>query len=504
MAAPEIHETAGPRRSADQRDRERRPRSSRRHAEARVATGRPSFAMPGSQTVRLTILGLVFAAIAFFGGSARADVNWLIPLRIICLFAIAVLIVLPIREKAHALRVPAILLAALALVIAVQLIPLPPSIWMELSGHARFAEATQVAGIEQPWRPISLVPWLTWNSLIALLPAFAILMALWGITPMQRDRVIAGFIIFLGLSVLLGVAQVAGAMNGPPLYYRFIAPDSAIGFFANRNHSAAVLSTGFPILRLWSLSAPTGSKSSRRQLLALVGALVLLVMVVVTGSRTGMVVGFMSLAASLLMAPLEELGSRVDPRHARWMQIGAIAAPVVLVLVLVLFGKALSFDRIINDDLMAEQRVVYLPLLIELTRSYLPLGSGFGTFDPVYRSSEPDWAITIQYLNHAHNDLLELAMTGGIAAVGVLGAFVVWILKRLWQTRGMPLHRETVSVRAGTIMAGAIMAASLTDYPLRTPIAGAVMVLASWLIARPLFDMGESRMRKSSHSRGRS
>lgn len=466
---------------------ERRGENRRRHRPAPRTPTKMPFTI-SAELGRLTILAALFIAIAFFGGSARADVNWLLPLRPICLFAIALLAVLPTRDRAHSMAIPALLLAGLALTIAVQLVPLPPDIWTALPGHARFADAAVVAELEQPWRPISLVPWLTWNSLFALLPALAILTGLWGITPRQREKVVAGFLIFLGVSVALGIAQVAGALNGPPLHYRFFAQDSAIGFFANRNHAAAVLATGFPVLRLWSLSGTPGrGTGSKRRIFSLVAALVLLIMIVVTGSRTGMLVGFASLAASLAMAPIDEMG-KLDPRKAWIVRIGAVAVPLLVVVLLVLFGKAVALDRIVDDDLLAEQRVVYLPLLLDLMRTFLPFGSGYGTFDPLYRSFEPDWAITVKYLNHAHNDLLELLMTGGVPGLAVLAVFILWIAVRLWKTRRDPRSPETISVRAGSIMAAVLLGASLTDYPLRTPIAGAVLVLACWLIARPLSD----------------
>ena len=212
--------------------------------------------LPGAETARLVLLGVCFTAIAFFGGSARADVNWLLPLRTVCLFVIAILVVMPLRSRAHSMTVPALLLLCLAVTIGVQLVPLPADVWTALPGHGRFAEAADAAGLDQPWRPISLVPWLTWNSLFALLPAAAILVALWGIAPHQRDKIIIGFLIFLGISVILGVIQAAGVLTGPPLHYRFFAQDFAIGFFANRNHAAAALATGFPVLRMLSLTAP--------------------------------------------------------------------------------------------------------------------------------------------------------------------------------------------------------------------------------------------------------
>ncbi len=443
--------------------------------------------MTRSQLARLVILGVLFAAIAFFGGSSRADAYLLLFLRPVCLVILAVLIVLPVTAPARSMRVPAILLALLALVIAVQLVPLPPSVWTALPGHERFAEAALAAGLEQPWRPISLAPWRTWNSLLALLPAAAMLLALRGVTHRQEPYVINGFLAFLAVSLLLGVFQIAGLMDGPPLEYRFFAEDSIVGFFANRNHSAAVLATGFPLLRMWSLAHGKRSMpSSRRRVIALGGALVLLVMIVVTGSRGGILVGFASLAASLAMSPLEELGARMRKSNAKLLRAAVVAVPMLIVALLILFGKALAIDRFVDDDLLAEKRVTFLPVMLDIVRDFLPFGTGFGSFDPVFRSYEPDWGLTRKYFNNAHNDLIELVMTGGIPALLLLVAFVAWIGLRLWRSwKGVP-PRETISTRAGAIMAGSLLLASLTDYPLRTPLAGAVMVFAVYLMCRPL------------------
>lgn len=482
-------------------DRGERGRGERRRKRsADEARGRTRVASrgPHGQTARLVILGVLFASIALLGGSARPDVNWLLFLRPICLFAIAVLVVLPAPQRARSMSVPAVLLVLLAITIAIQLVPLPPSVWTGLPGHGRYAEAALAAGIEQPWRPISLAPWRTWNSLFALLPSGAMLVALWGIAPRHESRLVTGFLLFVGLNLFIGVLQVSGALNGPPLPYRFFAEDSVIGFFANRNHTAAFLATGFPLLRMWSLDFDDrrpgeDRRQSRRRMIALVAAMVLLVMIVVTGSRTGMVVGFFALAASLAMWPLDAVGKGMRREHATWLRIAIVAVPLVMVVLLILFGKALAVDRFVEDDLLAEKRITFLPLLIGLVRDFLPFGSGFGTFDPVFRSNEPDWGLSLQYFNNAHNDLIELALTGGLPALLVLFAFVGWIAIRLIASyRQMP-PREAISVRTGAVMAASLLGASLTDYPLRTPLAGAVMVFAAFLIARPLLPATGSR-----------
>ena len=66
-------------------------------------------------------------------------------------------------------------------------------------------------------------------------------------------------------------------------------------------------------------------------------------------------------------------------------------------------------------------------------------------------------------------------MTGGVLAMAVLVAFVVWILRRIWETRKnsrWPRRFPRAPARHG----GCLLGASLTDYQLRTPIAGAILV----------------------------
>ena len=65
-----------------------------------------------------------------------------------------------------------------------------------------------------------------------------------------------------------------------------------------------------------------------------------------------------------------------------------------------------------------------------MLKDFLPTGIGFGAFDPAFRVFEPDSSLSPLYLNHAHNDLVELALTGGIAALLMFALFLLMCLKR--------------------------------------------------------------------------
>jgi O-antigen ligase len=110
----------------------------------------------------------------------------------------------------------------------------------------------------------------------------------------------------------------------------------------------------------------------------------------------------------------------------------------------------------------------------------MPFGSGFGTFDPVYRIHEPYDRLDQQYLNHAHNDLVELALTAGVPGLVLVGAFLVWFARRCWilnrESRPTPALAPAL---AGAAVLGILLLASLADYPLRTPLMMMVGAIAA-------------------------
>jgi O-antigen ligase len=126
-----------------------------------------------------------------------------------------------------------------------------------------------------------------------------------------------------------------------------------------------------------------------------------------------------------------------------------------------------------------------LPVLLGIVGDFFPFGSGFGSFDPVYRYYEPDALLGPAYLNHAHNDFLELVMTGGLPAAAVALVFMVWTVRQALRlrraTETSPRGRYAL-LAIGMIVLAAF--ASLVDYPLRTPIHVMLFAFASgWLAA---------------------
>ena len=96
----------------------------------------------------------------------------------------------------------------------------------------------------------------------------------------------------------------------------------------------------------------------------------------------------------------------------------------------------------------------------------------------VYQVDEPQGLLANTYLNHAHNDLLEVLLTGGVPGAALLIVAVVgWLIasRRAFLRGG----GGTFGIRrAGVVILGLMFAASLFDYPLRVPSLEVLAVIA--------------------------
>ncbi len=422
------------------------------------------------------------------GGGARADITSLLYVRPAAILCITAMLILPGHVDWRLVRAPLLMLLFLAGLMLVQLVPLPPSVWSSLPGHGRFTAAGVDVGAT--WRPISLSPDLTLNSLQALLVPSATLIGMAAIGRKRAYALLPILIAVIVLSAVLGIAQLTSGPGSALRFYRVTNEASAVGLFANRNHQAVFLVIAFPLLVLWILSARTGmargvlGENNRvRQWLAVGAVLLLLPAILVTGSRGGIILGGL---AMLLSWAIVRAQSRVHEGASRGSVLIGIAAGLValaIVVAAVILARAESVNRLLGTGLEDERRLSNIPVVWEIVKTFFPWGTGFGTFDPVFRSFELDGNLRQTFFNHAHNDLLELLSTGGLPALILLLVFLGWLAAGI-----ISLARtgERGAVKAygaaGAVVIVILLVASLLDYPLRTPLLSATLGIAvGWL-----------------------
>src|SRR3546814_12530985 len=85
------------------------------------------------------------------------------------------------------------------------------------------------------------------------------------------------------------------------------------------------------------------------------------------------------------------------------------------------------------------------------------------------------------YFNHAHNDFLEIVLDGGLPALLLMLVAIGWYgmaSMRAWRGSG----RHSVLPKLGSAILFLVFVASAFDYPARTPMIMAMIVIAGlWL-----------------------
>ena len=123
-------------------------------------------------------------------------------------------------------------------------------------------------------------------------------------------------------------------------------------------------------------------------------------------------------------------------------------------------------------------RARIMPTAYQMLETYFPWGTGAGTFDAVYRLHEPDHLLGPTYMNQAHNDWLDLALTSGIPGIVlalVLLACLTWRARKA--LAGSETGYDRLLPRAALIGITVLALASLSDYPLRVPSLACLLVL---------------------------
>lgn len=438
------------------------------------------------EKARFYILVALIVACFLWGGGSRLDIPGLLFLQPLVIALTAALVVIPGEIRWATVRTPLLLLIALAALMAVQLVPLPPAIWSALPGHAQFMPYLEIADGQNLWRPLSITPDLTLASLVGLCVPFAALVGFASLPEATIRRILPILLIAVGLSVLMGLGQVVGGPRSGFYRYAVTNATAAVGFFANRNHAALFLAMAWPMLALWvSMRTEDAQRQRLRRWIAGASAVALLPMVVITGSRAGLVLGLFGIVFGWLMLRSARGGMLPSetPRR-KWVMPVAAASAVTLIMAFVYsFSRAEALQRIVTTNLWEEVRVVYVPTLWRIAVDFLPFGAGFGSFDPIFRRYEPDALLDPTYLNHAHNDLLEIVICGGIPALLIFAAFFLWVCRRaLWLRRDWKGSTSQRFAFLALIIIGLTLLSSIVDYPLRTPLHAMLFAFASgWL-----------------------
>ncbi len=450
------------------------------------------------------ILGAFLVLLFATGGASRADVQSLVILRPVSVFVCA-LALMTLRREHLAQR--KWLLGSFAAVFALALlhvIPLPPALWQSLAGRQDLVDVEKLTGLTDVWRPLTLAPMNGWHALLSLFVPLAVILL--GIQLNRDDlfRLLPFLIALAGISGLLGLLQAIGDPQSALYFYRITNNGSAVGLFANRNHAATLLACLFPMLAVFASTAKGTTDEVRlRQLVAAAIAIVLVPLILVTGSRSGLVSAIIGmLGAGLLYRRPTDVRTvrRGSPSRVKAVPILAGLAVISLGFLTFFFSRAEAIERLFAEASGEDSRTDFWVVSLDLFWKYFPWGSGSGSFVEAFQILEPTYLLDATYLNRAHNDWVEIAVTFGLPGViglALASAAFFWRSYKLW--RNADADRRCVAFgRLACVCIAMIAIASISDYPMRTPIMmGVFAIFALWFT-----ENGRERSTSSSPVRG--
>ncbi|MGB3456478.1 MAG: O-antigen ligase family protein [Litorimonas sp.] len=413
-------------------------------------------------------LGGFLALCVVLGGTSQDILSLKVPLY--CLSVIVIAGVFASRNRkpiAHLAAPPLLIGGALVALYMLYLVPLPPALWTALPGREPVVAGFELLGQEPAWMPLSLVPDRSLRGLLAFLPPLAV--ASIALTPVSREEFRNALWALLSValfSTLLGLAQVMLGLESFRLY-AVTNPGLPVGVFSNINHQALLMAAAIPLAFRKIAGADRSGASATDRALAVAAIVILSLGITVSGSIAGYGLLVIALTGSLLLST------------GRFALLWLVLIVVATILLLV-FSDLLLTDAARTEILTkwGNGSITSRPYIAARIFDHAPygwVGAGPGAFEAIYRAIEDAGMITGVFVNHAHNDYLELYVEFGLFGVAValatLGWFFVATVRYLIQ-RPKGWRRSLLYM----LSIGCILLHSGVDYPLRTPAIAALLV----------------------------
>lgn len=396
-------------------------------------------------------------------------------------------------READSVNAALALAAGLVSIHLVQLVPLPHELWSWLPARQEVVWSLELIGADRPWLPISVAPDTTWLALLSLIPALAVFAATLQLDYASRRQLVTAVVAFAAVSAVLGLLQVVQGPGSRLRPFEITNVNEAVGFFANRNHFAALMYAGLAWLA--AMMATGGSRDgasaagvSKGFIVATTGcfvaALLIFAAILAARSRAGLALMFVAIAggtAAALTMPTQV----ARPSRGIWSVLAAAILVVALSGPLVLSSM---LDRLATDP-TADARLPFGRNTIAAALDFMPFGSGAGSFVPVYATYEKVADATSAYANRAHNDFLEAWLETGAAGMVIVAGFLVWLGLRahaVWRGALPGAGRSDVTMaRAAAIVVAMLVLHSLVDYPLRTAALSSLLAFCCALLLPP-------------------
>ena len=425
----------------------------------------------------VTVLQAVFFVVLLGNMIAFAGVD---PVSRVITAAAAVFFAVQFRRLPAIPRLLRWVVAGTAILITIQVLPLPEGIRAVIQPGFR-------AFFPTGWASLSLAPWATLQVAGAL-----VVTGLIALQAARMARTRSGLPLLLTaiaatgvVGAILGLVTEAGDSTKVLFVRDNVFGGSVFGPFVNRNHFAQAMELTIPaVIVIFALAARRlRSKGLDRQkavvttLAAGVALIVCAAALIRSSSRGGVL--FMAIAVAAALPWWRRFSSR---RRRVWPVVAA--GLVVAVIVGVLSWTELPLIRERFSELVAVEGLegntridLWRGTLASWRRSPV-VGSGLGTYRYVIAIDKPATGAAV--LQQAHNDWLETLSTGGVVGFGLLGVGVFAVGRLLAPGRTRRLRAEfRYAMSAAVIAFSATMLHETIGFGLQTPVNR--YLLAAWI-----------------------
>lgn len=359
----------------------------------------------------------------------------------------------------------------------IYLIPIPHSVWEVLPGRSAYTASLSwlLEHNQTPWLSLSIVPLKTLHAFIALVPLVAIFLATTSLSSKKQLQLAYVFLGIASVQAIIGLIQYSNP-TATWLFFEFTNQGNAQGTYLNRDHFSALMHISLP-MAIGLLACNIGRKekeardvNTRSLLLNKVLIFSVVVMLILLGgifsrSRAGVFLIIVAIILSLTLFA-KHIGGRRSTGLAATIGALGLGSAISIGLIPVL-------NRFIVKNPMEDLRWTLFADAVAGIKAFFPFGSGPSTFQDVYRTLQP--VERLRFLNHVHNDYLELIFEMG--AIGILILILLLVLY-IWGWANMKNYSwgnyRFIKVAAGISLL-LISLHSLVDFNMHTP-ANAVFI----------------------------
>ncbi len=314
--------------------------------------------------------------------------------------------------------------------VALFLVPLPETVWLELPGRKLYADVANFIssqGVEIVNTSLSLIPENTKRSLFYLIPLVALFLVTMSLPRRNVRNLVVVLFVIVFFETGLGIIQYA---SGTDSFYlgNIEHGDTASGTYRNRDHFVGLIELALPLVIGMLVASFSSNSMGRRgfsgsffsRSLTLTILLVLMILVsFFSASRAG--IGLVLLGLLLSSFAFAHHVGKI--KSFGFLMIASVVGIGIAFKV----GIVPILNRFAKDPMEDERWRIFENAQRAITDMF-PWGSGPGTFPEIYRAYQP--IDQHSFVNHAHNDYLEIISDMGVFGIIIIAGFFVLYLAR--------------------------------------------------------------------------